>query len=178
MEYRGLSTDTKPRKASNGSMFVEMDTQKVFFYDAENKRWIATQDGTVEDVPEEPVKEPIAYSYNGIILPSLPEWDKETYPYAVMVYDTNKVRLVVASVPFVARETEYSWVDVYMNAGTKFEMWYGTHDNLKYLGATTTTNTYTVSNVYEHFDSWSNHDICFDNGSVFISASEPIPIYE
>jgi hypothetical protein len=108
---------------------------------------------------------------NGIILPSLPEWNN---PYAVMVYDTNKVRLVVASEPFVARETEYSWVEVYMNAGTVFEMWYGTHDNLEYLGATATTNTYTASHVYENFDRWSNHDICFEDGTIFISASAPV----
>ena len=41
LEFRGLSTDTKPIKyVGNGSMFFEMDTMKVFMFDAENKKWI------------------------------------------------------------------------------------------------------------------------------------------
>lgn len=39
----GLSTDTKPTGGGigNGYMFVEMDTSKLYFYDAEGKRWLA-----------------------------------------------------------------------------------------------------------------------------------------
>lgn len=40
-DYRGLSTDTKPEKAPNGSTFIEMDTSTVYFYDSENKIWRA-----------------------------------------------------------------------------------------------------------------------------------------
>ena len=40
MEYRGLSTDTKPTDAPNGSVFLEMNTGKVFCYDAEGENWI------------------------------------------------------------------------------------------------------------------------------------------
>lgn len=45
VELRGLSTDTKPTELSdgklidNGSVYVEMDTQKIFFYDLENEEW-------------------------------------------------------------------------------------------------------------------------------------------
>lgn len=44
-ELRGLSTDEKPtevngKKVDNGSVFVEIDTQKIFFYDLENQEWI------------------------------------------------------------------------------------------------------------------------------------------
>ena len=38
-ELRGLSTDTKPTDADNGCIFIEMDTGKIYFYDAENKQW-------------------------------------------------------------------------------------------------------------------------------------------
>ena len=43
-EIRGLSTDAKPTKidngdVGNGTMFIEMDTGKVYFYDEENKQW-------------------------------------------------------------------------------------------------------------------------------------------
>ena len=39
-ELRGLSTDEKPvERVGNGSIFIEIDTGKVFLYDAENKVW-------------------------------------------------------------------------------------------------------------------------------------------
>ena len=43
-ELRGLSTDTKPtevagKKVDNGSLFIEIDTGKIFFYDLENEQW-------------------------------------------------------------------------------------------------------------------------------------------
>lgn len=36
----GLSTDTKPTEnITNGSMFIEMDTSKIYFYDIDNLQW-------------------------------------------------------------------------------------------------------------------------------------------
>ena len=38
--YFGLSTDTKPTESvGNGSAFLEMDTGKIYFFDAENVTW-------------------------------------------------------------------------------------------------------------------------------------------
>lgn len=44
-ELRGLSTDTKPTKIGNvtidnGSVFVEIDTQKLSFYDLDSETWM------------------------------------------------------------------------------------------------------------------------------------------
>lgn len=44
VELRGLSDDTKPTlingaKVGNGSSFIEIDTQKIAFYDGENEEW-------------------------------------------------------------------------------------------------------------------------------------------
>lgn len=45
LELVGLSTDTKPTEQidgtniTNGSSIFEMDTGKVFMYDAQNKTW-------------------------------------------------------------------------------------------------------------------------------------------
>lgn len=39
-EYVGLSTDTKPTDARNGSSFYEMDTKKMFLFDAEHGQWL------------------------------------------------------------------------------------------------------------------------------------------
>ena len=43
-ELRGLSTDTKPtslngKEIGNGSVYVEIDTGKIFFYDGASKTW-------------------------------------------------------------------------------------------------------------------------------------------
>lgn len=35
-----LSKDVKPMAVENGSVCYEIDTGKVFMFDAENKRWI------------------------------------------------------------------------------------------------------------------------------------------
>lgn len=38
--YYGLSTDTKPGgTALNGRAFIEMDTSKLYFYNAESDTW-------------------------------------------------------------------------------------------------------------------------------------------
>ena len=39
MEYRGLSTDTKPT-ATNGDLFIEIDTGKLYFYDEDSSDWV------------------------------------------------------------------------------------------------------------------------------------------
>lgn len=45
LELRGLSTDEKPTKwfdspIGNGSVFLEIDTGKVFIFDEENQEWV------------------------------------------------------------------------------------------------------------------------------------------
>ena len=44
VELRGLSTDSKPteildRKIENGSVFIEIDTGKLYFFDYESQEW-------------------------------------------------------------------------------------------------------------------------------------------
>lgn len=36
----GLSTDTKPTDVLNGSMFVEMDTSKYYFFSKQTDEWL------------------------------------------------------------------------------------------------------------------------------------------
>lgn len=43
-ELRGLSTDTKPteigdKTIANGSVFIEIDTGKMYLYDLDNEQW-------------------------------------------------------------------------------------------------------------------------------------------
>lgn len=38
-EISGLSTDVKPTDVATGSVFFEVDTDKIYMYDAENTTW-------------------------------------------------------------------------------------------------------------------------------------------
>lgn len=46
LELRGLSTDEKPinkyktLNIANGSIFIEMDTEEIFFYDEQTSVWV------------------------------------------------------------------------------------------------------------------------------------------
>lgn len=41
VEFRGLSTDTKPTdNVINGSSFIEIDTGKIYFFDAIGVQWL------------------------------------------------------------------------------------------------------------------------------------------
>jgi hypothetical protein len=44
-EIYGMSTDTKPidNEIPNGSIFMEMDTGIIYFYDAETQQWVQPQ---------------------------------------------------------------------------------------------------------------------------------------
>lgn len=50
-EFRGLSTDEKPDNAVNGSAFIEIDTGKIYFYNADDEVWILFGDGGAADDP-------------------------------------------------------------------------------------------------------------------------------
>jgi hypothetical protein len=53
-------------------------------------------------------KTPIAYLYNGVQLPPLPEWDREKYPYAVIVADDYQTALSFSAKPMlIERGEEY-----------------------------------------------------------------------
>ena len=38
--YYGLSTDSKPTGIANGSCFIEMDTGKLYFWNAAGTAWV------------------------------------------------------------------------------------------------------------------------------------------
>ena len=39
-EMYGLSSDEKPTNVGNASTFYEMNTKKLFMFDAQNKKWL------------------------------------------------------------------------------------------------------------------------------------------
>ena len=128
-------------------------------------------------------KQPIAYLYNDVQLPPLPEWDREKYPYAAI--ETNEERtyfvLIITEKPvrlrintwnmaFIATEpTQYITWDIGVSSG---------HDGA--WGGEYSGSKDSVDNSFGTFGSvlWANFDVLKEDGAFYLSASEPIPVYE
>lgn len=133
------------------------------------------------------------YLYNGVELPALPEWDKATYPYAVIAeYQTMAglygYHLIVSNVPlymtdnFVWQVTDDSSTlhvlcstiedDLYpyFEWNTSDSAWHNPHDGI----------THGVMNWDKAI--WANYDIemCDGNfnplGTIGLYASDPVPV--
>ena len=113
---------------------------------------------------------PIAYLYNGIQLPPVPDdWDEETYPYLIMqnstylwMYDAN-VFVVNAAGGLIStgnvKVKRYS---------LRNGIWVHT-DNFEW-GAISITSATTIK--------WSSIDILRVDGTVYLAASDLVPVYE
>ena len=123
---------------------------------------------------------PVAYLYNGIRLPALPEWDREKYPYAAIGKWSDVYQLYFSTVPLTYRN---------VNPNT----WYfdATEDGEALVYQTTTgamiweeheARTFTAGHaVYVMLGKphWASYDINRStSGNIVLAASEPIPVYE
>ena len=123
-------------------------------------------------------REPIAYSYNGVILPKLPEWDREMYPYMCMTTNSSNsvVNLHMSSEPVVydGKLNVTMIRTAYVPKPRLFVSW---TENNNAWGEIAEGNTdYNI--YYSNPLIWTNTDIIKSNGSVYLAASEPIPVYE
>lgn len=123
-------------------------------------------------------REPVAYLYNGVRLPKLPEWDREMYPYAVIIYDaflyageymlfvSDAVVNVINALGGDSPYTDGSCL-CYRIENSEF-VHYSQLDNTLITGSEIV---------------WANHNIYRgpqdeEPGKLVLSASEPIPVYE
>ena len=143
-----------------------------------------------------PGKEPVAYLYNGVRLPKLPEWDKEKYPYAVLeryIYPTDgtevlvdKTTLTCSPAPFTY-EAQYD-SDVIASRPTAGDTAAYMECHIDHLQGETNwgeKKVYNLSYMEAPFISihplpyWTNSDIIRNDGNgVWLAASEPVPVYE
>lgn len=128
----------------------------------------------------------VTYLYNGVELPALSEWDRTTYPYALIEHEENggNSSLYVSSVPMgivkkklwgdmlcAEGQVSFAYKDGYMRFSgdfvTDFEFEFETDD------ATTIITAGRKSIL------WANYDVMdWDTGTVLVAASEPVPVYE
>lgn len=112
----------------------------------------------------------VAYLYNDVELPPLPEWDKETYPYAAIYKHP-----VSGAIYFVGEDSKET-VSV-ENTVILFQS-----DRLyKYENGEWVHQS---SGAFNVMPIWANHDVYYAEdladigGTLFLAASEPLPIYE
>ena len=119
---------------------------------------------------EETEKTIIGYSYNGVVLPKLPERDKEKYP---RLYITGNASLAYL---YALPDGEYlfdgsRWV-IPSGVYGLFVQWYPSKGNE--WGALSESH---LGGRYAA-PIWCNTDILNEDGTVYLAASEPVPVYE
>ena len=113
-------------------------------------------------------KSPIAYLYNGVRLPALPEWDREAYPYAFIAHTAKQyIYFFVLDEPTYHNGTDGVW---YITAVSHSVTDYKNPSEWSPMSGNTIDRA--CINLM-----WSNFDMLKSNGSIALAASDPIPIY-
>lgn len=127
-------------------------------------------------------KTPIGYSYNGVVLPALPEWDREGYPYAVIMdlksatNATSDFIVWFLDNPIVFRGSYLSYANG-INDGYAQNYIYNNGDSGWVLNEEKTDFWDDLSLSGDLV--WTNTDILSEaDGTVYLATSEPVPVYE
>ena len=143
------------------------------------------------------------YLYNGVVLPALPEWDKTTYPYAVINCADGVYTLWIPLSPVFycvnVDTSETLWDNaLLLSLGDSYNTVWNGWDGLKYVyNADSGAWEYTGDRVSPfnakiHNTSigddrlvWANYDVpVFDGsasgnpltGDIYLAASDPVPV--
>lgn len=113
------------------------------------------------------------YLYNGIELPALPNWDKTLYPY---VYITNGFlgigRSYVCFQTIQYGENANGYYSLIIPAGTGMS---GLYSDNQWSEPTVTTEDKSITIPNEAWI-WANFDVLNEDGSVYLAATDPIPV--
>lgn len=113
------------------------------------------------------------YLYNGVELPALPEWDKEKYPYAVIVDHTTQYSLVITSTAVVVSASGYS---LRHPSGNLTSFYIGNTKLIRPGERNWGEFNFSSTSLYSGKAFWANFDILDEDGSLYLAASEPIPV--
>lgn len=113
---------------------------------------------------------PIAYLYNGIRLPALPEWDRGMYPYAVIVHTGADYKLCLKKSAYTVF-TSGDYVGINPMNYPKYKLVDGVWES------------FTQITAFYSSPIWSNHDLYYQDGeelagTLYLAASDPVPVYE
>jgi hypothetical protein len=122
------------------------------------------------------------YSYNGMVLPELPEWDKTTMPYVVMYKDTWE-RIYVFYTKYANKQASPSTSvsgtynvrvgEPYKEYRCEDGNWWIYADHSDAIDVEFSHSINIETRVI-----WTNFDIYTPDGDLIFAASDPIPVYE
>jgi hypothetical protein len=127
-------------------------------------------------------KKLVGYSYNGMVLPELPEWDKTTMPYVVMYKDAWE-RIYVFYTKYANKQASpsISVSGTYnVRVGEPYKE-YRCEDGNWWIYA---DHSDAIDVEFSHSINietrviWTNFDIFTPDGDLIFAASDPIPVYE
>lgn len=124
------------------------------------------------------------YGTSTDVLPALPEWDKAAYPYAMMFLIDGIYTLYAMQDRLTYGKTAdgNSYVYVYKPAGVAFRyIEFGARTtSTAWAGPVAQEKTDPDNNVYRSFANviWTSADIYNTNGTVYMAATNPEPVYE
>ena len=116
------------------------------------------------------------FLYNGVKLPALPEWDKTVYPYAfiyiVTLDGTTGVYTLVVSSSSVMGYDGNGIICTAANVGQRY-----TVSGEEWAAAAGSDDFY-IKRDNLIYTVWANFDVLNSDGSVYVAASEPVPVVE
>lgn len=172
-----------PMSSSGGYLFWET-SGRVFVWanydivDAETGKMYFSKSGPI------PVSGLVGNNYSGTVLPVLPEWDKETYPYAFISEYVNATGIRTISLLISHIELQRTSTDKYN------EYIYHTGNCMStILLSTGKWNTFketsSIGTIITNGDGtpvsrlvWTNYDMQNADGTIYYTKSDPIPIYK
>ena len=118
------------------------------------------------------------YLYNGVELPDINEvWtDKETYPYACISYVSEMYYLAISSCTWIWDHSYETLSNAIAGSAKVYAI--GSSETEWTFGAEATFDD--TGNGHSLLDNpiWTNHDILNADGTVYLAASDPVPVEE
>lgn len=114
------------------------------------------------------------YLYGGVTLPAKPDYDETVFPCAYMV--GGDTLIVVSAVGPIIKDSGGNATGMRSADGTNLIYSAWTCDDGETWTPLTVereTSTVAAANVF-----WSNTDLCYEDGTVYVAASEPVPVVE
>jgi hypothetical protein len=124
------------------------------------------------------------YLYNGVELPALPDYDKTKFPYAYIIttnYENHPYHLRLYTSPFLPKSGDTQRVYILEDSTMDDRVWYLGADNWSGRNENHVDNyddnkTPLWNNERYSTFVWANTDILNADGSIYLAASDPVPV--
>lgn len=137
------------------------------------KEWIT---GIILERLSRTSRTPVAYLYNGVRLPALPEWDREAYPFATIFYnDVQKLYALNMTTQGILFK-DGKWSHGYTGYYESCTMDEGETDWGKIVKYGASGSSGSV--VWSTEVVWTNYDLYDTDGNLYMTKSNPVPVYE